>query len=153
MASAAVDRLSPPAMAAMAPHSPERNGSDEVTSLTGHNNNHNNNNNSKLLNHNHNSDSNGSSQNMASSRGEANCGSAVGSGKATTGNGFTSFSISSILSRSEPTKKSGGSHNGPTLITPIPQLPQAGVGGPQDAAMLSRYVHIGGMQTVYLTND
>lgn len=128
MASAAVDRLSPPAMAAMAPHSPERNGNDDVTSLTGNNNN----NNNKLLNHNNNSDSNGSSQNMALGRGEG------GNAKATTGNGFTSFSISSILSRSEPSKKNGGSHSVPTLITPIPQLPQPGAGGPQDAAMLSR---------------
>ncbi|XP_011214238.2 homeobox protein Hmx [Bactrocera dorsalis] len=136
LASAAVDRLSPPAMAAMAPHSPERNGNDDVTSLTGNNNN----NNSKLLNHNNNSDSNGSSQNMALGRGEASngCGTASGNAKATTSNGFTSFSISSILSRSEPSKKSGGSHNVPTLITPIPQLPQSGTGGPQDAAMISR---------------
>lgn len=45
------------------------------------------------------------------------------------GTGYTSFSISSILSRNEPKK-------GPLI--PLPTLPQPGVGGPQDAAMLTR---------------
>lgn len=53
--------------------------------------------------------------------------------KSTLNNGYTSFSISSILSRSEPSKKLSQS----MLVAPIPHMPQ-GVGGQQDAAMLSR---------------
>ncbi|XP_037944384.1 homeobox protein Hmx-like [Teleopsis dalmanni] len=122
---AVTERFSPPAMAAMAPKSPAHNG-DEVTSLV-----HNNNN--KLISNN-NSDSNGSSQNLANSNGN----NGNESNKVTTGNGFTSFSISSILSRNEPAKKCANNNNVATLITPIPHLPQPGSGGPQDAAMLSR---------------
>lgn len=50
----------------------------------------------------------------------------------TSGTSYTSFSISSILSRNEPSKKS--------IVTPLPTLPQivSNNNGPQDAAMLSR---------------
>ena len=54
-------------------------------------------------------------------------------GKTNTNSGYTSFSISSILSRNEPKTKG--------VITPIPSLPHCGtngLNGPQDAAMLSR---------------
>lgn len=63
-----------------------------------------------------------------------NSNSANNNNKSTINNGYTSFSISSILSRSEPSKKLPQS----LLVAPIPHLPQPGVGGPQDAAMLSR---------------
>lgn len=53
-----------------------------------------------------------------------------GGGKTSANSGYTSFSISSILSRNEPVKK------GP--IVPLPTLPHTAVGGPQDAAMLTR---------------
>lgn len=61
-----------------------------------------------------------------------NSNSANNNNKSTINNGYTSFSISSILSRSEPSKKLPQS----VLVAPIPHLPQPG--GPQDAAMLSR---------------
>lgn len=117
------ERLSPPAMASMAPKSPESTTTEESQT------NNNNNNNSKVSNNNC-SDSNtagGQQQATAALNGNIN-------NKVTSANGFTSFSISSILSRNEPKK------NGSQLITPIAQLPSAGVGagGPQDAAMLSR---------------
>ncbi|XP_055617075.1 homeobox protein Hmx [Toxorhynchites rutilus septentrionalis] len=70
-------------------------------------------------------------------------------GKTSTTPGYTSFSISSILSRNEPTVKKGVG-----VIAPIPSLPlsaaaaavavassnggSAGMTSPQDAAMLSR---------------
>lgn len=60
--------------------------------------------------------------------------------KATTGNGFTSFSISSILNRAEPARKNS-IHALPSNSSPAAQLPaaQLGAGGAQhDAAMLSR---------------
>uniref|UniRef100_A0A1I8NCC1 Uncharacterized protein n=1 Tax=Musca domestica TaxID=7370 RepID=A0A1I8NCC1_MUSDO len=101
------DRLSPPSMAAHgAPKSPESTTTEESQNTNGDN-----------------------------SGGSDQAGGAAANGKVTSGNGFTSFSISSILSRNEPSKK-----NGSNLITPIPQLPPAtvGAGGPQDAAMLSR---------------
>ncbi|XP_055904310.1 homeobox protein Hmx [Eupeodes corollae] len=65
------------------------------------------------------------------------------SSKSTTGNGYTSFSISSILSRNDSIKKSNSvvlnNNNNSSLFSPIPQLPQSGgSNGPQDAAMLSR---------------
>jgi len=126
-----VERLSPPMK------SPERNGGDEVQ---GHSLN---NNNSKALNHNNTCASAAAAAaaaavaaaNLSNNSNDSNGSSGGGGGKSTTGsNGFTSFSISSILSRSEPAKKNGAAG----LITPIPQLPQPGAGGPQDAAMLSR---------------
>ncbi|XP_030370988.1 homeobox protein Hmx [Scaptodrosophila lebanonensis] len=124
------ERLSPPAMAAMAPKSPERNGGSMEDLSHGININ---NNNSKALNHN-NAATTCSAAAAAASANSNDSNASSNGNKATTGsNGFTSFSISSILSRSEPAKK-----NGATLITPIPQLPQPGTGGPQDAAMLSR---------------
>lgn len=63
-----------------------------------------------------------------------NSNSANNNNKSTFNNGYTSFSISSILSRSEPSKKLPQS----LLVAPIPHLPQPGVGVPQDTAMLSR---------------
>ena len=92
-----------------------------------------------MLNHNSNSDnSNDADGNCVNMNEVANAGS--GNNRPTTGNGFTSFSISSILSRNEPSKKhaGGGICNGTALITPIPHLPQPGAAGAQDAAMLSR---------------
>lgn len=133
------DRLgSPPALAAMAPKTPELDGngngsaSEELAQSL-------NNNNSKTVNHNSTCASAAAAAVAAAAASigaNSNDSNASSNGnKATTGtNGFTSFSISSILSRSEPAKKNGAT----ALITPIPQLPQHGAGGPQDAAMLSR---------------
>lgn len=118
------ERLSPPAMAAMAPKSPESTTTEESQT-------NNNNNNSKVANNNE-ANTAGEQQTAAAAAAAAALNGNIN--KVTSGNGFTSFSISSILSRNEPKK------NGSNLITPIPQLPPAtvGAGGPQDAAMLSR---------------
>lgn len=70
----------------------------------------------------------------ASTEQNNNSNSANNNNKSTLNNGYTSFSISSILSRSEPSKKIPQS----LLVAPIPHLAQHGVGGTQDAAMLSR---------------
>ncbi|EDV91522.1 GH13575 [Drosophila grimshawi] len=132
------DRLSsPPALAAMAPKSPELDRNGSASEELGHSLN---NNNSKMVNHN-------STCASAAAAAVAAAAASVGANsndsntssngnKASTGsNGFTSFSISSILSRSEPARKNGAT----ALITPTPQLPHGGgAGGPQDAAMLSR---------------
>lgn len=58
--------------------------------------------------------------------------------KATTSNGFTSFSISSILNRAEPSRKNN-SHSA-SSNTPATELPTAQItsGNQHDAAMLSR---------------
>ncbi|XP_064549970.1 homeobox protein Hmx-like [Drosophila montana] len=125
------DRLgSPPALAAMAPKSPELERNGSASEELGHSLN---NNNSKTVNHNSTCAAVAAAASVGANSNDSNASS--NGNKATTGsNGFTSFSISSILSRSEPAKKNGTT----ALITPIPQLPQHGAGGPQDAAMLSR---------------
>uniref|UniRef100_A0A1A9UEP2 Uncharacterized protein n=1 Tax=Glossina austeni TaxID=7395 RepID=A0A1A9UEP2_GLOAU len=151
----ATERLSPPPMAAVAPKSPGSSSNTEE-SQTQHLSN-SNNNNSKVANNNHNHNNNnnncgdlnnssvqnnlllggnnGNNNNNSNNNNNNN----NNNNKVTTGHGFTSFSISSILSRNEPAKK-----NGPNLITPIPHLPPAtvGAGGPQDAAMLSRFENL-----------
>ncbi|XP_065371542.1 homeobox protein Hmx [Calliphora vicina] len=119
------ERLSPPAMAAMAPKSPESTTTEESQT---------NNNNSKMMNNNDTNTAGGQQQQHSAAAAAAAAALNGNINKVTSGNGFTSFSISSILSRNEPKK------NGSNLITPIPQLPPTtvGAGGPQDAAMLSR---------------